>query len=224
MKMLFVGDGDLHKYFYESLQEEVDVVVFDFNMLQDVDYKSELRGEMHKLEELAICSKKQEAVFLAGCYTNSHGLMRKSVVIADNGKILGVADMIFTDEESDYIGGAHLKVYETRAGKIGVIVAEDIYYPHLAQTLSLCDADYIICVFEEIVDNLPTLMLRACAFTSGVNIVMRASGIVQIAAPNGEIIYRTAKKLDSYTLDIRREYQLLTTRGRGYVKHESKDY
>lgn len=224
MKMLFVADGNLQKFFFECPQEEFDVVVFDFTMLGNVDYKSELSGQMHKLEELAICSKRQEAVFLAGCYTNSHGLVRKSVVIADNGKILGVADMIYTDEESDYIGGAHLKVYDTRAGKIGILVAEDIYYPHLAQTLSLCDADYIICIFEEIVDNLPTLMVRASAFTSGVNIVMRAAGVVQVAAPNGEIIYRTSKKIDGYTLDIRREYQLLTTRGRGYVKHESKDY
>ncbi len=53
---------------------------------------------------------------------------------------------------------------------------------------------------------------------------MRAAGVVQIAAPNGEIIYRTSKKLDSYNLDIRREYQLLTTRGRGYLQHNVKDY
>ena len=224
MHMVFVADSSLQQYFKESIKEEADIVLFDFTALNHVDYKSELNGEMHKLEELAICSKKYDTVILAGCYTNSHGVLRKSTVIADNGKILGVADMLHTEEESDYIGGAHLRVYETRAGKIGILVGEDILYPHLAQTLSLCDADYIVCIYEEIVDHLPTLMLRASAFTSGVNIVMRAAGIVQVATPSGEIVYRTAKKVDSYTLDIRREYQLITTRGRGYVNKEIKDY
>ncbi len=236
MKMVFVADTTLQKYFKERVREnskdnfkesnavDGDILLFDYTALQEVNYRSELNGEMHKLEELAIYSKRFATVIVAGCYTNSHGLLRKSTVVADNGKILGVADMIYTQEESDYCGGAHMKVYDTHAGKVGILVAEDIFYPHLAQTLSLCDADYIVCIFEEIIDTLPTLMLRASAFTSGVNIIMRAAGVVQIAAPNGEIIYRTSKKLDSYNLDIRREYQLLTTRGRGYLQHNVKDY
>ena len=224
MKMVFVADGNLHRYTKDSNMEDADVVLFDFTALNDIDYKSELNGEMHKLEEFAIHSKRQGKVLLAGCYTNSHGMVRKSVVVADNGKILGVADMIHTEEESDYIGGAHIKVYDTHAGKIGVLVADDILYPHLAETLALCDADYIVCIYEELVDNLPTVMLRAAAFASGVHIVMRAAGVVQIASASGEIIYRTAKKLDSFELDLKREYRLRTRRGRGYGRKEVKDY
>lgn len=231
MKIVFVADTTLQKYFNEGVahgkhehREIGDILLFDYSALQNVDYKKELSGEMHKLEELAIYSKKYATIIVAGCYTNSHGILRKSIVVADNGKILGVADMLHTPEESDYCGGAHIKVYETQVGKLGILVAEDIFYPHLAQTLSLCDADCILCIFEEIVDNLPTLMLRASAFTSGVHIAMRAAGVAQIAAPNGEIIYRTAKKIDSFNLDICREYQLLTTRARGFIQHSVKDY
>ncbi len=224
MKIHFVTEGSLNEYWERGPKVNCDVLVFGFSGLGEVEYGRELAGETSKLEDLAILSREAGCVVLSGCMTASYGMRRRSAAIAEGGRILGVSDMLYVCAEEDLKGGAHLKVYQTAAGKLGVCVGEDLYYPSVAETLSLCDADVIFSIFGEVEDSVPTLMLRACAFYAGVDLCMCASGIAQIAAPDGEIRLRAAKRECDYAWEVTREYRLTSVRSRGLSRRRRADY
>ena len=194
MRIHFVTEGSLGEYWDGGSRTPCDVLVFGFDGLGEVDFAAELAGETQKLEDMAILSRELGCTVLAGCITDSCGIRHKSVAVAENGRILGVTDMLHIGEQDDIKSGAHLKVYATRAGKLGVCVGEDLYYPAVAEALALFDADVIFNVFGEAEDTIPQLMLRACAFIAGVGIGMCARGIAQFSSPEGEMRMRCAKK------------------------------
>ena len=161
--------------------------------LGDVDYRSELAGESSRLEEMAVFSRECGCIVVAGCRTDSCGIRRKSAAVAEKGRILGVADRLHAFED-DISAGAHLKVFETAAGKIGLCVAEDIYFPAVCETLALCDADVIVCPFEAAEDSVPRLMLRAGAFVAGVEACLCAENLAMIASRSGRhALFRNEK-------------------------------
>lgn len=224
MKIHFVTEGGLNEYWESAKRSDCDLLVFGFEGLGDVDYRRELAGETSKLEDLAILSREAGCTVVSGCVTDSCGLRHKSAAVAEKGRVLGVSDMLHVSEPSEFKSGAHLKVYETGAGKIGLCVGEDLYYPSVAETLALCDADVIVSVFGAAEDFAPQLMMRACAFCSGVNIVMCAAGIAQIASPDGEIRMRSPKKECDFEFAPEREYRLTTVRTRGLSRRRREDY
>ena len=97
------------------------MLALGFHGLGEVDYRAELAGETSKLEDMAILSRELGCVIVCGCYTDSCGIRHKSAAIAEKGKILGVADMLHVSG-GGWTGGAHLKVLDTSAGKIGLQV------------------------------------------------------------------------------------------------------
>lgn len=223
MKIHFVTEGDLQSEAEGAARWNCDVAVFGFHGLGEVDYRRELSGETSKLEDMAILSRELKCVIISGCNTDSCGLRHKSAVLADRGKILGVTDMI-NATDAEVKGGAHLKVYETSAGKIGLVVGEDLFYPNIAQALALFDADVLFCIFGEIADAAPQFMLRADAFCAGLPICMSAEGIAQIASAEGEIVLRTARREWDYSLNFTREYRLVTVRTRGMRRKDAADF
>ena len=120
MKICFVTAGSVNAYWEKEKHEECDVLVFGFGGLGEVDYRAELAGETSRLEDLALLSREMGCVAVSGCITDSCGMRRKSAAVAEKGRILGVADMLHA--EGDFKAGAHLKVYETGAGKLGLCV------------------------------------------------------------------------------------------------------
>ncbi len=223
MKIHFVTEGELSESAESAARSGCDVLALGFHGLGEIDYRRELAGETAKLEDMAILSRELGCVVVSGCYTDSCGVRHKSAAIAEKGKILGVADMLHA-AETDFRSGAHLKVYETGAGKIGLCVGEDLFYPSVAETLALCDADVIFNVFGEAEDFAPQLMLRASAFCSGVPICMSGEGIAQISSPEGEILMRSAKRECDFTITPSREYRLVTVRTRGLARRRREDF
>ena len=73
-------------------------------------------------------------------------------------------------------------------------------------------------------DFAPQLMLRACAFCAGVPACMCGAGFAQVASPEGEICYRSAKEESVCDLSLRREYRLASVRTRGQRRHGRRDY
>ena len=142
MKIRFVTEGSINEYWESSPPCDCDVLFFGFNGLGEVDYRAELDGTTSKLEDLALLSRELGCVVVSGCLTDSCGIRHKSAAVAEGGKILGVADMLSAGDGEPYSCGAHLKVFETRAGKLGVCVGEDIYRPSLAEALALFDTFY----------------------------------------------------------------------------------
>lgn len=224
MKVRFVTEGSLHEYVQRRARPACDLLFFGFNGLGDVDYRSELAGESSRLEEMAILSRECGCVVVSGCRTDSCGIRRKSCAVAENGRILGVADRLHAFEAEEVSAGAHLKVYETAAGRLGVCVAEDVYFPSVCETLALCDADVIVCPFEAAEDSVPRLMLRAGAFVAGTEACLCASGLAMIASRSGDMLFSATKRESEFELSLSREYRLCTVRTRGQALARRADY
>ncbi len=223
MRVCFVTEGSVGEYWDESRHRAAcDVLAFGAGGLGEVDYRRELAGETAKLEDLALLSRELGCVAIAGGNTDSCGVRRKSAAVAEKGRILGVVDMLHAGGE--FAAGGHLKVFDTAAGKIGVCVGEDLFYPSVCEGLSLFDADAVFSVFGAAEDFAPQLMLRACAFCAGVPVCMCAEGFAQVASPEGEICYRTSKRESVFEFSPRREYRLTAVRTRGQRRYGRKDF
>ncbi len=222
MKIHFVTEGTLDEY-WNAPAAACDLLFFGFNGLGTVDYAQELGGVTSKLEDAAVLSRELGCTVVSGCATVSCGIKRKSAAVAERGRILGVSDMLSSIDGGSAAGGA-LKVYETGAGKLGILVAEDVYFPEIAQMLSLCDADILLAVFGGIEDFVPQLMMRACAFVSGVPVAMCAAGTALFSERTGEMALVSPKKECDYLFSPAREYHLVSARRRGFFRKERGDF
>ena len=219
LKICFATKSSLSA-FWESRLSEVDtakVLIFNAHGLGTVSYESELSGETENFSDLAKLSKEIGSVVIAGCNTDTYGAFRRSVVIADKGKLLGVSDEVFVTEGSEYVGGVNFVVYKTSVGKIGVIVGEDLYSFDAVKSMALGDADFIVCVFDEVSNFAPELVVRAEAFLCGVPIILCANGFGMIAGCKGETEYSTGMDVSVADLDLTRVYGEVFYKKRGYI-------
>ena len=136
MKIRFVGRGRLREFKenYESEGEEL--ILFGFEGMGEVSYEKELKGESDFFEETALLSKAAKGVVVCGCVTDTRGHKRKSAVVAERGKLVGVSDMLNVID-GEVSAGAALRIYETKLGRMGVAVAEDILFPEVIKSLAL---------------------------------------------------------------------------------------
>lgn len=226
MEITFITNGTLNEVYEQNLAEVsgVDVVVFGFNGLGLVSYKKELTGQTEYFHDLAMVSKQLSSVVICGCDTDTYGVFRHSVVIADNGKILGVSDMAHSIDQSEFVSGGNFRVYDTKAGKIGIIVAEDLYFPEVARVLSLCDADIIICIMKKIDNFMPQIMLRAGAFSNGVPMALCTKNYASISDVRGKIIMASNSEIIKSKIKIEKDYHLISSRRRGLYRDFNSGY
>lgn len=221
MKVCFTTTGSLTSFWENSLSEinGAKLVVFSSHGLGLVSYESELSGETENFSDLAKLSREVGGVIISGCNTDTYGAYRKSVVIADKGKLLGVSDAVYVTEGSEYTGGVNFVVYKTSIGKVGVLVGEDIYSFEAVKSMAVGDADFIVCVFDEVSSFAPELVVRAEAFLCGIPIVLCANGYAMIANCKGETEFSTGMSIAvaSFTLD--RVYGEVFYKKRGYANN-----
>lgn len=211
-------------------QERFDAVsnskltVFGFNGLGLVSYKKELSGETEYFRDVATFSKQTDGVVICGCDTDTYGVFRHSAVIADKGKILGVSDMVHQIDGSEFVAGGNFRVYDTSSGKIGLIVADDLYFPEVPRLLSLCDADLIVCVFLTVDNCMPQIMIRSGAFANGVPMALCAKNYSMVADIRGNVIGGGCA--DFLTVDVKNEkdFKLISCRRRGLYKDFNSGY
>ena len=169
----------------DCAQNGVDVAVFGF-VEGEICYERELQGETSFFQELTGLSKRLQSVVLCGCITNIRGQKRKSVAVADKGRLLGVSDML--NGFSGFAGGAEVRVYETDVGRMGVVVAEDLCFPDIVKTLALCGSDFIVCVMER-TGEMQEILLRSHAYCYGVPMLFCGAGRSMIADEGGELVF-----------------------------------
>ena len=133
MRICFVSRGSLNSFWDTYGGSDADIVFFGFQGIGEVSYEKELRGETGYFEDAAILSKENHNVVVCGCVTDTRGVKRKSAVVAENGRLLGVSDML-NAIDGEYKSGAGLRVYETKVGRLGIAVAEDLYFPEILRT------------------------------------------------------------------------------------------
>ena len=226
MKIAFVTKGSLNEVWQNNLVEicKQNVVVFGFNGLGLVSYKKELAGETEYFSDLAKLSRDISSVVISGCDTDTYGVFKKSVAIADNGRLLGVSDMAHTKKESEFSSGSGFRVYDTSAGKIGIIVGDDLYFPEVPRILSLCDADLIVAIIKTINSSIPVTMLKSGAFANGVTMGLVSSSYGLVSNIKGEIVFGGSAEILKTNILIEKDYHLINLRRRGLYRDFNSGY
>ena len=198
------------------------LLVFGFNGLGIVCYKKEIQGETEYFQDLARLSKEISSVVISGCDTDTYGIFRHSAVICDNGKLLGVTDMLYQVDESEYAPGGNLRVYDTSCGRIGIVVGEDLFSTDIINTLSICDAELIVCVNNSCMGDIPQTIVKAQAFMNGIDIIYLSKEQFIHADSSGRIKLSTYKDFIQEEVKIRKEFHTLSFRKRCFGKHNKE--
>ncbi len=214
MRICFVSAGSLKEYRKAYDNEEFDLVLLGFSGIDEVSYEKELKGESTYFEDGALLSKESGATVVCGCITDTRGQKRRSALVAENGKLTGVSDALYA-LDGEYACGADLRVYQTKIGKMGVAVGEDLYFPEVIRSLALCGSDFIVCPFGKVRGELPSVLLRAHAFEFGVPILLCGKGYSVIATPKGEIAFSSPNSPVLVEYTSKKEYHLLRRRRNG---------
>ena len=226
MEVCLVTDGALNSVWQEKLGVigQKDLIVFGFNGLGLISYKKELSGETEYFQDIANLSKQLSAVIICGCDTDTYGVFRHSAVIADRGKILGVTDMAHSIDESEFVPGGNFRVYDTSAGKIGIIIGEDLFFPEVPRVLALCDADFIVCLFKKLESPMPQVMLRAGSFANGVAMALCAKNYAAVSDIRGNITVAGGADIVNAKIKIEKDYRLISSRKRGLYRDFGSGY
>jgi len=216
MKVRFVSRGKL-KGFKDNYESEGEgLILFGFDGMGEVSYEKELKGESSSFEEAALLSKEGKTVVVCGCITDTRGLKRKSAVVAEKGRLCGVSDMLNAMDNEVSVGGA-LRIYETFLGRMGLVVGEDILFPEVIKSLTLCGCDFIVCPFGKVSDTVLQTLLRAYAYLYGVPILLCGIGYSWIVDPFGQIAFASPQNVLA-EFECVKEYHLIETRRRGIRK------
>jgi len=199
-----------------STAKDVDLVVFSPLSLGVVSYEKELDGETEYFQDLAKLSKVLGAVIICGCETDTYGAIRKSAVIADRGKLLGVSDTVYMPVGSEYECGSNFVVYKTSVGKIGVIIGTDLYSFEAVKGMALGDADLIVSIFEKI-DNFNSITVAlAESYLCGVPIAQVFEGFSVITSITGEVDFKTNLPVANFNINTEKVYDNLQFKKRGF--------
>lgn len=193
-----------------------DITIFSFMGMQEVSYEKELKGETANFEETAKLSKLLKSTVVCGCVTDMCGHKRKSAVVAENGRLLGVSDML-NAVDGEVSSGATLCVYETKVGKMGVVVGEDILFYDVVKALCMCGSDFLVCPYVK-ADGGAALLIRAWAYSFGAPVFFCAEGYSAAADVTGDLVFSSPQSIAEVELTRRKEYHLVETRRRGVYK------
>lgn len=220
MVFCVIADGTL-----KNLQTlpECDVAVFGFNGLGEVDYEQELKGASDKFEDAVRFSKTAGCGVLCGCYTKSRGVIRKSVSVADKGKLLGISDMNYVLDGEDFKSGAGLGVYSVGGYKIGLCIENDLLFPDAFKALALCGCNAVVAFMEEVKNVLPALIIRTYSYLYGIPVVMCAGKTAFFSEVTGELA-TSSQPVSYFDVSPCPQYRKVTMRTKGLFNDFSEDY
>ena len=220
MRICFVGQGERAARLQSPQacqgEKKPALTVFGFDG-GEVSFERELKGETRIFEDVAKRSKTDENLVVYGVITNTRGHRRKSAIVAENGRILGVSDAIHAID-GEVRSGAFLRVYDTKIGRVGVAVAEDIYDTDTVKTLAVCGCDFIVCPFERVRDAVCSVLLRAYAFTAGVPIAFCGGGYAMIADVDASIAFAAPIGYAETEFVVKKEFHLIESRRKLYLR------
>lgn len=202
---------------------ECDIAVMGFKSLGEVDYECELKGSTDKFEDAARLSKNYACAVACGCRTLSRGVVRKSVAVADRGRLLGISDMNHVLDCENFKSGAGLGLYTVGGYKIGLCIENDLLFPEDVKSLALCGCNLIVAVLEELKDNVPPLLARAYSYLFGVPMIMCAGNTACLTQTSGAIATST-QPYATFEVSPQNRYRLVTSRIKGLTHESPPDY
>lgn len=215
MRVCFVSRGTVSQFSEKFGGTDAEILFFGFSSNGEVSYERELKGETSCFEDIAILSKTCQNTVVCPCITSTRGLKRKSAVVAEKGKILGVSDMTCAID-GKLNPGTGFRVYDTKCGRMGLLVGEDLYFPENVRTLALCGADFVLCPVERMQEGVESVLLRAAAFSYGIPFLLNADGYSLIAGVKGEVVCASPVSPVEFSVDEEKEYHLVEIRRRGF--------
>lgn len=216
MDVCFYGKERVENRLKKYIDEENDLLLFGFGGLGEICYERELSGETRQFEDAALLSKKSGTLLIGGCLSNTRGHKRKSALVAENGKLLGISDCIHTTSREISCGAA-LRVYETSRGRMGVVVAEDMAYLEVAQVLGACGSDFLVCIVENEKRGMSIVLARAYAYALGLPVLLCSDEYGAVVSERGEVCASSSKFPFSYSMVLQAEYRLVQMRRRGFA-------
>jgi len=216
MKVCFVSRGRVEDFSASSLLDS-EIIVFGFGSIGELNYKKELRGESEELVKIGRLSKECNATVICGTETENYGIKRLSAVVADRGKIIGIADMNSKNTSCGYSSGGGYKIINTPTCKIGVLVAEDLYCVEAVKSMSLCETDLIIAIYPNFSDSKPTIVARAYSLLFGVPICVCSKNFSMATTISGEVLFSSPQEQISYEIPTKKVYREITLKQRGVI-------
>ncbi len=200
-----------------------DIALFPFSALGEVDYEHELSGKSEKFEEMARLSGVNKCAVLCGCQTLSRGLKRKSVAVAENGRLLGISDMLNVVDGDDYKSGAGLGVYKLKGYNVGICIDSDLFFPDNFKTFSICGCNLVVVHTGSVTDNIPPLLIRSYAYLYGAPVVLCADKTAYLADIDGTLACSN-QKFTLFDITPKNCYRVVTSRRKGMFFDEQADY
>ena len=224
MRICFISENSIEAFLREyergsgCRREELraDLFAFGFGGMGEVSYERELKGDTAYFEAVARLSRLSQSVVVCGGVTDARGHKRKSAVVVENGKVLGISDALHAID-GEMASGAALRVYETAIGRMGVAVADDLRFPEVMKALSVCGSDFIVCPHER-ADEMQRVLLRAHAYCYGIPIYFCAKGYSMIADASGGVPFSSPQSPVYAEFFDKKEYHLVETRRRGIYR------
>ena len=191
------------------------ITVLGFNSIGKISYKHELSGADNKLPDLASFSRRVKKVVIAGAVTDNYGILKQSLIIAENGKLLGISDMTLSINQTEYLGGGSFKVYQTEVGRIGLLVGDDIINLDGVKAMSLCDADLIVAVVQNEEKPQYNFLIRAYAYLFGVPVMLLSKTGVIASDMSGEICGKSIENTAKLIIPTQKQYIVVKSKRRG---------
>ena len=116
---------------YGAMISPNDILLFTREVVGLVDMPAELNGKTHIFRDMVEYSQDKGVIIVVGMRAKIGEKIFNSVMVIDNGRVLGVSDEIYP--QKGYVGSNTMRSYETSRGKICVFVDSDICYPTLWQ-------------------------------------------------------------------------------------------
>lgn len=198
-----------------GVPSDANVALFGFNGLKKISYKNELQGVESNLSEFALLTKNTDAVLISGAVTDNYGIIKRSAIIAERGKLLGISDMNVKIDPLNYGLSGGRRVYQTGAGRIGVLVSDDLIDFEGVKAMSLCDADLIVAILPEGDKPQYDFVVRAYAYLFGVPMILISESVVMAADMNGEICGASREEEAALLIPAKKNYRTLSMKRRG---------
>jgi len=200
-----------------------DIALVGFTPLGKVEYEGELSGKTDKLKRLAKLSLAARCAVLCGCITDSRKILRKSVAVAEGGRLLGISDMQNVFDGEEFKSGAGVGIYTLGGYKVGICIENDIYFPRLAEIFAECGCNLVAAFSQGLLDGAAPTVVRAYAYLYGMPYVLCAGGAAFFADSDGTLA-SSNKEFAAFEVLAKNRYRTVTHRRRGVFAEERQDY
>ena len=110
-----------------------------------ISLDDELKGTSSVLRSICHISRQSSLLYILPCQLSIGEKLYNSAVVVENGKLIGTTDMTHSSEDR-YALSSVFCVHQTRYGKIGILIDEDVSYFECGRILSLMGAEILLCL------------------------------------------------------------------------------